>query len=151
MRRWPVMSGARWMASVGLPEELALKLSSAGVGSTTSTGTWFITRDLFATTPDRAIRIVETGGFPSLRTTTGTECYRPTFQVAVRSPVNGFTTGREKLDAVIAALHDTKHQTYGNRVYLDIAMQGDALSLGTDDNGRMIYAANFTALRSRTT
>ena len=137
---------------MALPDELAVRLSSQGVGSTTSTGTWRITADELpkslqgSSSQARAVCIVETGGLPW----EPGAIFKPTFQVVVRGPASSPTTAREKMDDVITALHRFSG-TAGNRRYPDIQLQGDVVYLGLDQNDRPLYSANFFAFRSDTT
>lgn len=137
---------------MALPDELILRLSSQSVGSTTSTGTWPIWMDTIPeqSTRARAIVIVESGGIGPFDTAETGELFRPTFQVTVRAPSSSPTTGREKMDDVITALHRW-NGTLGSRKYIDVTLQGDVAPLGEDANRRTMYAANFLALRSQTT
>lgn len=137
---------------MALPDEIAVRLSSQGIGSTTSTGTWRIFADAYPPNAgDRSVVITESGGFGPYDTAETGELFRPTFQVAVRGPKQSPTTARQKMDAVVSALHRYASTNLNGRKYVDVVLQGDVHYLGEDENRRALYAANFLALRSQTT
>lgn len=141
---------------MALVEEIAAKLSSASVGSTTATGTsWrIVTRELQpgtigTSTVPRQIAVVATGG----RAWEPEETLdRPNFQLLFRDSATGSTGLEAKVAQAIRALTTSATGfTVLGRYYVDVQTQGEMLWLGRDENGRPLYSQNFLAWRSRTT
>ena len=136
---------------MALLDDVETRLSTQSVGgiagstSVTDTG-WLITKTYMPPDPDKVITIYETGGSPP---EPRAEVDYPTFQVRVRSGTTGYSTGMEKLAAVQMALHGLT-ATHNSWYYPGFWAQGDALSLGFDQETRPILAQNFRAARSRT-
>jgi len=139
---------------VSLVTEIGQRLTSAGVGSTSSTAAWrivyrdFLPGTIAGSTKAQQIAITPTGGFDQEYAEALTY---PTFQVRIRGSATSSTGLEAKAQAVVNALNLNGRDTLGSYVYLDILQQGDLLYLGRDENQRPIYAANFLALRARTT
>jgi len=166
---------------MSLTREIMIYLDAQVTGASwTSTGAWRIVANEFlpgsigGSTQAQQICVTPTGGFNQEYAEALTY---PTFQVRVRGSSTGSTgtdagrlTGAEaKMGEVVSVLNllgrktlanitstslayaiGTPGQT-GDRVYLDILQQGDLLFIGRDELQRPMYAANFMALRSRTT
>ena len=137
-----------------LVSEIITRLSSAAVGGTSSTDTWrivardFLPGSIGGSTQAQQICVTPTGGFNQEYAEALTY---PTFQVRVRAASTSSTGLEAKAEAVVAALNLIGRSTAWGRTYIDILQQGDLLYLGRDESQRPIYAANFMALRSRTT
>jgi hypothetical protein len=132
-----------------LLEEVAVRLSSQGVGSTAagSTGWLIIGREFHPSTNyPRQIAIVPTGGFGQ----EFSEVDKRSFQVLVRAASTGSSGLEAKVDAVDSALN-IHSGTLSGRVYLDIQRQGDRIYVGRDENHRPVYSLNYLAWRSQTT
>jgi len=132
-------------------DDMAVRLQAQGVaglpGSTQVTDTGGgITKSFMPPDPAKVITLTETGGFPAEGRP---ELNYPTFQVKVRASSTDYSTGREKLAEVEAALHNLASTSYNDWYYAGVFTQGDALSLGFDMEDRPIIAQNYRALRSR--
>jgi len=142
---------------MGLLEEIALRLSSQGVGTTNAGSTgWLLSAWDFSgpsTANDWQIAIVPTGGFGAEVSEGTTHLTRPTFQTLVRggTPGGRSSTGLwAKVEALITAL-ELYQGTLSGHKYLDIQLQGEPSFIGRDANQRPIVSVNWLALRSRTT
>ena len=138
---------------MGLLDDIAIRLRDQAVGglpgTTQLTDTnWTITKGFMPADPDRCITLYETGGFPP---EVLPELAYPTFQVRLRSISTGYSTGREKLQAVENALHGFASTTSNGVYYVAIYAMSAAIPLGYDDEDRPLMAENFRALRDRTT
>ena len=129
-------------------------LSHASSGATTLSTAWrVVARDfqpgsIGGSTWARQICVTPTGGFNQEYAEALTY---PTFQVRVRAASTSSTGLEAKAEAVVTALNLSGRSTAPGRTYIDILQQGDLLYLGRDEAQRPMYAANFMALRSRTT
>jgi hypothetical protein len=108
----------------------------------------FLPGTIGGSTKAQQIAITPTGGYTQEYAEALTY---PTFQVRIRASSTGSTGLEAKAYAVVDALNLNGRDTLGSYVYLDILQEGDLLYLGRDDVHRPIYAANFRAMRSRTT
>ena len=134
---------------MALLEEISLRLSTQGVGTTSSTATLQIVfRGFVPSTKDQQIAIVPTGGFQQFTERAPVE--RPTFQLLIRGKSTGSTGLEAKVQGAIDALNFFDGTLLG-RVYVDIQKQGEAHFLGRDEEERPLYSVNFLAHRSRTT
>lgn len=131
-----------------LLDEIAKRLTDQGVGVVGSTANWVVKKNWMSPSPDRAIALFETGGFPNDFHESAL-IDRPTFQVRVRGPKGGASTARVKIGAARTALEIGSTTLTGWR-YVHIVAQGEPTFLGMDENQRPEYVMNFTALRSRT-
>ena len=146
---------------MALLAEIANRLiaSTQGIGglpgttAVTDTG-WTIYQSIMPATTAPSIAILETGGFAPLWKTA---LNFPTFQVQVKAARLDYGTGRAKLAAIQTELHGignrilTESGSTDGQWYVGIQAEGDALSLGYDNNDRPTLAQNYLALRSRTT
>jgi len=100
-------------------------------------------------TPDNAVAIYASGGYP--RDLSGTEVEEPTFQVKVRN--TSYATGETLCDTIKDLLHGQHDKTIGTggtaRKILLIQQQGDVLNLGRDENNRQMWSINFRAYYRR--
>ena len=134
---------------MALLEEITRRLSTQGVGTTSSTATWqIVLRGFIPSTKAQQIAIVPSGGFQQYTQRAPIE--RPTFQILVRGASTGSTGLEAKVQGVVDALNFFDGSLL-SRVYVDIQRQGDVLYLGRDEEERPVYSINFMALRSRTT
>ena len=85
-------------------------------------------------TPDNAVGLYRTGGYP--RSLVGTELEEPTFMVKVRN--SSYATGEALCDTIKDLLHGST-----TTKMLMIEQQGDILDLGRDENGRHEFSINF--------
>jgi len=129
-------------------------LSSAGVGSTSSTGTWrLLARDAIegtqvSTTEGAQIVVTPTGGF---KRDVNAQLEYPTFQVRVIAPSSG-STGLDlgtdsKLAGILGALDGFQGTLSDGWPYLSIDASNDWLYVGRDGNHRPVYAINFEVIR----
>src|SRR5262245_56993919 len=132
---------------MALLDEVRARLIAQSVGVSGSTASWCVTMDYMPASPDRAIALYETGGFPNDRGQGLQD--RPTFQVIIRGPRHGYSTARTKMSAARTALDGIGPVTLSGRRYTDLEAQGEPLSLGPDQNERPRVSMNFTAYRSR--
>jgi hypothetical protein len=133
---------------LALVEDIAVRLSSQGVSSTTSTGTYRTVFNAFQPTTDvKQIAIIPTGGFPQ---EPNAGMVRSSFQLLIRSERNNSTDLEATVDAARNALN-LFDGTINNFQYADIQVQGDGNWLGFDENDDPMYSLNFVAFRSRTT
>lgn len=143
---------------MALLDDVASYLVTVGVGgfpgTTGATGTgWTIFKGFSPPSPHRQITLYETGGFAPEEMT---DLDRPGFQVVVRGSRDidvaaAYSSARTKLDSIFTTLHGLATQTINSRYYPVMFAQGDALSLGKDENDRPMLAQNYFAVRSRTT
>lgn len=139
-----------------LVDEIITRLSSQGVGGTTSTATWrlvarqFLPGTLGASTQAQQIAVVPTGGLP-WEPAAGFD--RPRFQLLFRGKRDGSTGLEAKVSAAITALCSSSVAGYdvGTRTYIDVQKVGDPIWLGRDAADRPLYSQNFQAWRNRTT
>ena len=141
---------------MALPEEIAIRLSSQSVGSTSANAAgWLLTAWEFhpSTANDQQIAIVPTGGYQAEIAEGTTHLTKPTFQTLIRGPARGSTLSStalvNKVDDVVTALN-LYTGTLGGHQYLDIQLQGEPSYIGRDENQRAIFSANWLAFRSRT-
>lgn len=139
---------------MALLEEVARRLSTQGVGTTSSTSAWrvvyrdFLPGSIGGSTKAQQIVITPTGGFPQLLAESLTY---PTFQIRVRGASSGSTGLEQKVTDVITALNKVGPITLLSVTWRDCVMEGEPLFIGRDEEQRPVYALNFTAWRSRTT
>lgn len=135
---------------MSLVSDIMTVLGAAGVGSTTSTGTWRIVAWDFlpgaGTTMARQIAVTPTGGFDQEWCE---ELTYPTFQIRVRALLGSELEAHTR--AVVDAVNLYGRSTAPGRLYLDMLQQGDMLFIGRDVNQLPMAAVNFMAMRSRTT
>lgn len=138
---------------MSLAAEVIARLSSQGVGSTSSTAAWrlvqreFLPASIGGSTQPQQIAIVPTGGFPQELTD---PLVRPTFQVLIRAASTGSTGLEAKAEQVRDALNLWSGTINGRR-FVDCHMQGEIVYLQRDENRHPIMGLNFLAWRSRTT
>jgi hypothetical protein len=137
-----------------LVDDVIARLSTQGVGSTSSTSTWrIVARDFLpgtigSSSQAKMIAVTATGGYPQM---SAEDLTYPTFQVRVRDSATASTGLEAKMTAVVTALNLTGGLTINSRKYLDFRLEGEPFFLGRDENQRPLMAANFVAWRSRTT
>jgi len=85
-------------------------------------------------TPDNAVCIYATGGYP--RSLSGTFVEEPTFQIKVRN--TSYSTGTTLCDTIKDALHGKT-----STKLLMIEQQGDILDIGRDESNRQEWTINF--------
>lgn len=91
-----------------LADEIINKLSSAGIGGTTSTASWrLVQRDFIpgtagSSTQAQQICVTPTGGFPQV---IAEDLGRPTFQVRIRGDADSSTGLEDKVDDVVGTLN----------------------------------------------
>ena len=141
---------------MALPDEIALRLTSQGVGTTDAGSTeWLLTGWGFSpsTANDWQIAIVPTGGYAPEIAEGTTHLTKPTFQTLVRggTPGGRSSTGlAAKVESVITALNLYQGTLQGHK-YLDIQLTGEPSFIGRDENQRPVFSVNWLAMRSRTT
>jgi len=136
-----------------LPDEVASYLQTQGIAPTGSTASWSIAKGYEVDSPDRLITILETGGFPNdPRPAPDNTIDRPTFQLRVRGPANGYSTARATIGAARLVLDQVNNMRIGpsSWYYLSIRAVHEPLSLGVDNQQRPTLVMNFAAIRSRT-
>jgi hypothetical protein len=95
--------------------------------------------------PDNAVALYNTGGFP--RDLSGSEVEEPTFMVKVRN--TSYATGETLCNTIKDALHGVNAQTVNSHVFLLIAQQGDTNDIGRDESNRQEWTINFRAYYRR--
>ena len=85
-------------------------------------------------TPDNAVCIYATGGYP--RSLSGTFVEEPTFQIKVRN--TSYATGTTLCNTIKDALHGKT-----STKLLMIEQQGDILDIGRDESNRQEWTINF--------
>ena len=138
---------------MGLLDDIAIRLRDQAVGGLPGTTqltdtSWTLFKAFRPPDPDKCITLYETGGFPP---EVRPELAYPTFQVVVRADTTGYSTGREKLQAVENALHGFASTTINGVYYVCIDAMSGPIPLGFDGENRPLIAENFRALRDRTT
>lgn len=89
-------------------------------------------------TPDNAIVVIETGGTQPDR---DLPLRSPTFQVYIRNV--SYSSGRTKLEAVRALLHQLSNKTIGGTYFYYILAISEGGHVGRDDNSRDLFSINF--------
>jgi hypothetical protein len=123
--------------------DIASILVSAGVGAMGNSG-WAIKIGLEPTTPDTAITIYDTGGYPPNPKWLQDN---PTVQARIRGSVGGYPAAYSKALAVRDALLGFAGQAINGTNYAGIWCMGDIVSLGYDDSNRPIFTVNFRMVR----
>lgn len=85
-------------------------------------------------TPDNAVSIYNTGGYP--RSLTGTEVEEPTFMIKVRN--TSYQTGEALCNTILGLLSGSK-----TTKLLMVEAQGGIQDLGRDENNRAEFSLNF--------
>ena len=141
---------------MALPEEIAVRLTSQGVGSTAAGAAgWLLTAwDFQPEARDQQIAIIPTGGYQAEIAEGTTHLTKPTFQTLVRGPSLNSTLSStalvNKVEDLVTALN-LYTGTLGGHKYLDIQLQGEPSFIGRDESQRPLFSANWLAFRSRTT
>lgn len=92
-------------------------------------------------TVDTGVCILDTGGpMPDKELPTK----HPTFQVFIRGA--DYITGRAKLDAVRALLHQVTNTTIGNTYFYYILAQSEGGHIGRNERGLDEFSINFICL-----
>lgn len=120
-----------------LTNDIAQKLADSGLGT--------IGTNIFETylpdAVDTGLAVLDTGGpMPDKYLPTKS----PTFQILIRAA--DYTTGKEKLDGVRAALHQTKNTTLGNTYFYYILAQSEGGHIGKNERGLDEFSINFICL-----
>ena len=90
--------------------------------------------------PDNAVGIYSTGGFP--RDLSGTMVEEPTFMVKVRN--TSYATGEALCSTIKDLLHGVDNETItGGGHFLLIAQMGDTNDIGRDESNRQEWTINF--------
>ena len=134
-----------------LAREVIARLSSQGVGSTTSTGYQLRARG-FTASPDNQIAVTPSGGL-ARESDDSVALDRPRFQVAIRSGRSDSTDLEAKATAVMDALHHGDSTSFAGlgRVWYGLEAVTEPTFAGWDEDERPWYSINFQAWRSRTT
>ena len=115
----------------------------AGVGTFAATSGWSITVGNLPVSPNTAIAVEQTGGFPS------NPKYLldyPNIQVLVRGAPNGYVEAKAKILAVKDALLGLPTQVVNGDKWVMVKALGDIASLGYDTNNCPIFSMNFTLI-----
>lgn len=96
--------------------------------------------DAMPDTPDAAICIYSTGGYPA---DMSTGIHRPSLHIEVRDTDR--VTAYERAKSIMVASHASQanFQSGGVKVLLVACAQSDPIHLGPDENGRHSYAVNL--------
>jgi hypothetical protein len=135
---------------VPLLDEVATYLVAQGVGSMGTTSAWRIFKGFGYPSTGRAIVLTETPA-PNQHGHSGATLDNKSFQVLVRGPVNGYSTGLAKGEAVRTALELIGNETMTGRYYPMVLLASGPIPLGQDENNQPRLSWNFLALRSKTT
>jgi hypothetical protein len=123
-------------------------LSSGGVGVRTATGDYAIYTGFLPPAPDKVIALFELSGFPSLHTHRSGAgqpvLEQPQLQVMIRTDRDGYSTGRQKCQAVRQLLDGLRNKavTGGGR-YQWVSSLGTPFLLQRDENNRVVFSATY--------
>lgn len=118
-------------------DDIAQFLVDSGIGTIGTN----IFKSYLPDTVDTGLAVLDTGGpMPDRDLPTKS----PTFQVFVRGA--DYITGKAKLDAVRAALHQTKNTTIGNTFFYYILAQSGGGHIGRNERGLDEFSINFICL-----
>lgn len=117
-------------------DDIATKLQSEGIGTIGTN----IFKSYLPETVDTGLVVLDTGGAqpdPYLPTK------EPTFQIFIRA--EDYATGRQMMDDVRTALHQTKNTTLGNTYFYFILAISEGGHIGRNEVGRDEFSINFRA------
>lgn len=120
-----------------LVDDIAQKLADSGLGTIGTN----IFKSFLPDGIDTAICVLDTGG-PQPDKELPTK--KPTFQVYIKS--SDYRAGRDKLDAVRAALHQTRNTTLGNTFFYYILALSEGGHIGRNERGIDEFSINFICL-----
>lgn len=123
-----------------LLDEIAAYLQAQLVGTVGTD----IFKGALPASPDTALAVVETGGFPP---DLAAAVDHPTFQVMCRSP--DYATARNKAQAAYTALHGLTETALSGRRYLLIRAMQSPTYIGVDQNGWHLISTNYAAMVDR--
>lgn len=141
---------------MALLEEIAGKLTAAGLASSSGMAGWVLVKSWLPDStamPHPVVAVTETGGYPAALSV---ELDYPTFSVRVRGDVGGYAAARAEAEAIKLALHGLggvllpTSSAAGARYYVQIQAQQDPALLQIDAQQRPVIVCNFRATRSRT-
>jgi hypothetical protein len=123
-------------------------LVDVGIASAVATNDWFVVGEDFPITPDRAIRVMISGGNAPALNLDGNVTYdQPTVQVMVRGKREDRQAAEEKARAIRDELHGLRDEAWGGSQYIQIWARGDILAAGQDERERPFYSVNFLIWR----
>jgi len=73
---------------------------------------------------------------------------RPHIQVKIRGAKGGYDDAYATAHAIKRLVHGTANTTINGTRYVVIAVLGDVMSIGDDDNNRPLLTVNFTIHRT---
>jgi hypothetical protein len=130
---------------MGMLTELVDYLETLGLSLTEGTN---IFKGVLPSTAIDAGSLVEYDGLGMVKrqTETGsTLCEMPRLQLMWRS--TNYETGMAKIRAIWKALHTVSNTTIGSTFYQRIESDAPPFHMGKDENGRYLFAVNFTVTR----
>jgi hypothetical protein len=123
--------------------ELALFLAGKGVGVFAQT--LHVSRE--PTSPDNVVTLYDTGGSNPLYSDHA-ELREQNIQVRVRN--TSYPNAYTKMQEVVRLFQGQEPFTQGVHDYAGVWQIGDILSIGRDDNDRVLLTGNFRVVRSPT-
>jgi hypothetical protein len=123
-------------------------LTAAGIVSSANADDWFVVGDDMPDTPDRAVRVVDSGGPPPVLALGGVVSYdRPRVQIVVRGKREDKRATEAKARQLRDELHGLENEIWSGARYIAIWAQGDIIEMGKDENGRTLYSINLQIWR----
>lgn len=120
-----------------LIDDIAQKLVDSGIGTIGTN----LFKSYMPDNVDTGVCVLDTGGpHPDMELPTKS----PTFQVFIRGA--NYRAGRDKLDAVRTALHQTANTTLGNTFFYYILAQSEGGHIGRNERGLDEFSINFICL-----